>query len=82
MNINELNDYPDQLHDIISDNVKRIRMEKKVSQLDLAQDMGLVGNGYITKSENRKNNHHFSIEHIVKISKILDVPIEEFFKGV
>ena len=82
MDINELNDNPGKMHDIISANVKRIRTQKEVSQLDLAQEMGLVGNGYITKSENRKNNHHFSIEHIVKISKILDVPIEEFFKGV
>ncbi len=82
MNINELNDSPSKMHDIISANVKRVRKEKKVSQLDLAHEMGLVGNGYITKAENRRLNHHFSIEHIVKISKILDVDIEEFFQGI
>jgi len=53
-----------------------------MSQLQLALDIGLTGNVFIAQAEKRTNNAHFNIEHLVKISTILDVNICEFFKDV
>lgn len=46
----------------------------------LAIEIGLTGNAFIARAENRTNNAHFNIEHLVKISLILDIKIEDFFK--
>ncbi len=82
MNINELIESPEKIHDIVSGNVKRVRKEKNISQLDLGEDIGLSGNAYIARAENRVKGHHFNVEHLIKIAKVLDVEIGEFFKGL
>lgn len=66
----------------VSDNVKRIRAEKKKPQLDLVLEMGLKSTSFYSKCENLKENHHFNLEHIYKIAIALNVDILEFFKGV
>ncbi len=55
-------------------------MLKGYTQMQLALEIGLSGGAYLGRAEIRKNNHHFNITHIAKISKVLDVPIEEFFR--
>ena len=82
MTLDEIKKSPEKVHDIVSANVKRIRKAKNITQLDLAHEIGLVGNAYIARAENRKKNHHFNIEHLVKIAKVLEVDICEFFEGV
>ena len=80
MTIEKLNKKTKELHNTISKNVIKFRKEKGYSQLQLALDIGLTGNAFIARAEKRTNNAHFNIEHIVKISTILDVDIEEFFR--
>ncbi len=82
MDIHELIESPERIHDIVSANVKRVRKEKNISQLDLGESIGLSGNAYIARAENRVKGHHFNVEHLVKISKVLEVEIGEFFKGL
>ncbi len=82
MTIYEIIDDPDALHYIISANVKRLRLEKGVSQLQLATDIGLTGNAYIARAERVVDNHHFNVEHLAKIAKALDVDVCVFFEGV
>jgi transcriptional regulator with XRE-family HTH domain len=53
---------------------------KNISQLQLALDIGLTGNAFIARAEKRTNNAHFNIEHLVKISEILEIDILEFFR--
>jgi len=67
---------------IISANVKRIRLAKNKPQLDLVLEMGMKSTSFYSKCENAKDNHHFNIEHLIKISKILGVRVEVFFEGV
>ncbi len=81
MTIEKLNRKTKQVHDIVSANVIKYRKLKNYSQLKLALDIGLTGNAFIARAENRKNNAHFNIEHLVKISEILQVDICEFFKN-
>ena len=67
---------------IVSENVKRIRIEKNKPQLDLVLEMGLKSTAFYSRCENFKDNHHFNMEHLFRIAIILNVDINEFFKGV
>jgi transcriptional regulator with XRE-family HTH domain len=82
MTIEELNHQVDEIHTIISTNVIKFRKEKKYSQLQLALDIGLTGNAFVARVERRVNNAHFNIEHLVKISSILEVELTKFFHQV
>ena len=75
---NDLQDF----YKIISKNVIRLRKEKKVSQLDLATSIGHTSSTFLGKAEILAENRHFNMEHIYKIALILNVDINEFFKGV
>lgn len=76
----QLNKKTSDIHDIISSNVVKFRKMKNISQLQLALDIGLSGNAFIARAEKRVNNAHFNIEHLVKISTVLEIEISEFFK--
>lgn len=76
----ELNNYSSEMLDRISNNVVKYRKERGLSQLQLALEIGLTGNAFIARAEKRTKNQHFNIEQLVKIAKVLDVDIGEFFK--
>ncbi len=80
MNEDDLDKFSNEILDIVSANVKKYRELKGYTQMQLALEIGLSGGAYLGRAEIRKNNHHFNITHIAKISKVLDVPIEEFFR--
>ncbi|MCW8838890.1 MAG: helix-turn-helix transcriptional regulator [Thiovulaceae bacterium] len=63
----------------IADNVKKIRKEKGVTQLDLALTIGHKSVSTIGKIEANLENKHYNIEQLYKISKALDVDIKDFF---
>ncbi|MDZ7818687.1 MAG: helix-turn-helix domain-containing protein [Aliarcobacter sp.] len=65
----------------ISQNIKKIRKSKKITQEELALTMGFTTATFYTNAENIKNGKHFNLEHIIKISKILDTEMCEFFKN-
>lgn len=79
MDKNSLDNKTFEMLNIISKNVKKYRKQKGFSQLSLAIEIGLTGNAFIARAENRVKNAHFNIEHIVKISQVLKVDIKEFF---
>lgn len=66
----------------IGKNVKKYRMQKGLSQWDLATQMGYESVSIVSMSEVCSRNKHFNIEHLIKISKILNVDIQYFFEGV
>ncbi len=76
----ELESYSEEILNTVSKNVIKYRNEKGVSQMKLALDIGLNGGAYLGRAELRKDDHHFNIKHLAKISKVLDVDISEFFK--
>lgn len=63
----------------IGENVKRIRHEKGVSQLELSLAIGHKAVGTVSMAELCLNNKHFNIEHLVKIAEVLEVDICDFF---
>ncbi len=69
----------ENFYKIIGNNVKKVRQNKSVTQMQLANAIGHNSVGHIAKAELNKYGKHFSIENLYKISKILDVPISVFF---
>ena len=64
----------------ISGNVKRLRKEKKMSQLEVALSIGQKAPGFYANMENYSHGKHFNISHLFRIAKLFDVNIEAFFK--
>jgi len=79
LTINDLEIYSESVLDTISKNVIKYRKEKGFSQLRLALEIGMTGGAYLGRAELRKDNHHFNIKQLAKISKVLDVDIRDFF---
>ena len=78
----ELESYSEEILNIVSKNVIKYRNEKGYSQMKLALEIGMSGGAYLGRAELRKKDHHFNIKHLAKISKVLNVDIEEFFKPI
>ena len=70
----------DNFHKIVSNNVKNYRLEKGFSQEKLALDIGIKSIAFYSNCENNKYDKHFNLEHLYKISKSLNVPLEALIK--
>ena len=71
---------PDELYKIIGQNVAKYRKEKGLSQLDLSLAMGYKSVSVVSGAEIYSNGKHFNLDHLLKISKILNIEISEFLK--
>lgn len=71
---------PEQLYKTIGKNVAKYRKEKGLSQLDLSLQMEHKSVSVVSGAEIYYNGKHFNLEHLLKISQILDVDISEFLK--
>ncbi len=65
---------------IISSNIKRIRNEKGLSQLEVALSIGQKSSGFYANAENNAHSKKFNLEHLCKLAKLFDVPITAFFE--
>jgi len=65
---------------LVGKNIKRIRKEKHLTQVQLA-DLIKYSEGTIANIENN-SYQTFSLEFIYVISRKLNVPLEEFFKPI
>lgn len=64
----------------IGQNVARYRKEKGLSQMDLSLQMGYKSISIISSAEIYYKGKHFNLEHLLKISQILDIEIEELIR--
>lgn len=65
------------VYEIVSKNIKKIRKEKGLTQVQLA-DKTFYNEGTIANIENRSETS-FSLELVYVIAKALNVPMKEFF---
>ena len=72
----------EKVHKTIALNVKKIRKEKNINQLELALTIGHKSMSTIGKIEAGLEKKHYNIEQLFKISKALEVPICNFFMDV
>lgn len=63
------------MYKIIGHNVKKHREEKGFSQLQLSFAMGYKSVSLVSAAELAKDDKHFNLEHLYKISKILDIEL-------
>lgn len=61
----------------IGENVKTIRKEKNISQMQLALAIGHNSVGHVAKAELCRYDKHFSLEQLYKISRVLKVSLHE-----
>ena len=80
MQTEDLEVYSEQVLDTVSANIKKYRELKGFTQMQLALEIGMSGGAYLGRAELRKKNHHFNIRHIAKISKVLEIKIEDLFE--
>ncbi len=80
-NSNDLESFSEEVLDTVSKNVLKYRKEKGMTQMQLALEIGMSGGAYLGRAEIRKDNQHFNIKHLAKISKVLEIDICEFFKS-
>ncbi len=64
----------------VGQNVKKLREQRGLSQLNLANSIGHNSVGHIAKAEIYAYKKRFNLEQLYKISLILDVDMGEFFK--
>ena len=63
----------------IANNIRKIRKEKNITQLDLALTIGHKSMSTIGKIEAGLENKHYNVEQLYKIAKALEVDICKFF---
>ena len=71
-----------EIHKHIGSTVAKYRQEKGMSQLELSLALGHKSVSIVASGERCYRDKHFNIEHLVKISRILDVPISKFFETI
>ena len=76
------NDELDNYFMTISMNIKRIRLECGMSQLEVALSIGQRSSGFYANAENYSHNKKFNLEHLCKLAKLFNVDVQEFFKKV
>ncbi|MBS4069383.1 MAG: helix-turn-helix transcriptional regulator [Sulfurimonas sp.] len=72
----------EEVHKTIGLTVKKYREKKGFSQLELSLEMGNKSVSLISAAELYTDGKHFNIEHLYKISKILDIDISVFFEDL
>ncbi len=70
----------DEFYTKIGKNVAKYRKEKNLSQLELSLRMNYKSVSIVSGAEIYYEGKHFNLEHLLKISQILDMDICEFFK--
>ncbi|MGE4399931.1 MAG: helix-turn-helix domain-containing protein [Campylobacterales bacterium] len=63
----------------IATNVRSIREEKGLKQLDVALEIDIKSVAFYSNCENCKYGKHFNLEHLYKLAKTFNVDVKEFF---
>ena len=71
----------DNFYKNIGLNVKKYRIKKNISQLELAISIGHKSTSFLSNCENYKNKEHFNLEHLYLIADVLDVDICNLIKS-
>lgn len=66
-----------EFHMKIGKKVKEERTKKKMTQLDLSLAMGYKSVSLISAAEVASNGKHFNLEHLYKISKVLNISLHD-----
>lgn len=76
-----LNTEIDNMYIEIGKRVKKLREKKNMTQLELSYAMGYKSVSLVSAAELYTNKKHFNLEHLYKISKILDINMSVFLEN-
>ena len=79
-NLVEFIEEPEEFYKMISQNVKKLRQKYKYTQLDFSANIGFNSVSFYCDCENNKNGKHFNLLHIVRISKFLNIDINDIIE--
>ncbi|MBP7783663.1 MAG: helix-turn-helix transcriptional regulator [Aliarcobacter sp.] len=65
---------------MIGSNVKKIRNERGLTQLQLSQALGHKSVGLVSQSELYLKKQHFNLKHLYQLAYILDCNVEDFLQ--
>lgn len=74
-------DFVEDLNIIISKNIRKYRKLAKITQEQLAVDIGISAD-YIRRFETQGGREGISLKTLYKISVVLDIPINKFLEEV
>jgi len=74
------NDETIEFDNKISQNVRKLRKEKNLTQLDISLALGFNNPSFITNAESLNNDKRFNLTQLHKLSVVLDIDMCEFFK--
>jgi len=77
--LNKRSDNLEAFYKLVGQNVKNIRSERGISQLQLANMIGHDSVGHVAKAELYKYGKRFNLEQLYNISVALGVDIKSFF---
>lgn len=63
-------------------NVKRLRRERGLSQLEVTLSIGQKAVGFYASIENYRHGKHVNLLHLFKLSVLFEVEMSEFFKAI
>lgn len=72
-----MGDYKSKIDLFVINKVKERRLEKNISQADLASELG-VSVGFIGKVESPNYPSHYNIKHLNQLAKILECSPQDF----
>lgn len=64
----------------VARNVKKARLDKEMTQLELSLLIGQKSASFYANAENNARGRRFNLEHLFKIAEVLEVDICQFFK--
>ena len=70
----------DKFHKKVSENVRKIRLIKNLTQLDVSLALGLSNPSFVTNAESLNSSKKFNLNQLYKLSIIFDVDLCEFFR--
>ena len=70
----------DDFYKMIGSNVKKIRNERGLTQLQLSQALGHKSVGLVSQSELYLKKQHFNLKHLYQLAYILDCNVEDFLQ--
>lgn len=71
----------DNFYRTVGMNVKKYRVKKGYSQLQLSYALGFKSVGLVSQAEIYYKKQHFNLEHLLKIAYILDCDIAELLQN-
>lgn len=72
-------DFRDDIISVVASNVRKYRIEKGITQEQLAVDIGMSYD-YLRRFESEHGREGLSLSRLYKISVVLDISMDKFFE--